>query len=481
MTIAASLCALALLVPQDSPGAPAERAPTPGLTSHAAPRPLAEGAVTEDWSSFLGPRRDGICRERPLRADFGSTPPPLVWELERGDGFASPVVAEGRLVFTHRVGREVHVDCHDALTGERLWRHSFPCDYSGRYFDNDGPRATPTIAKGRVVVHGVGGRLVVLDLASGKELWGLDTDEVMETGRGYFGVVSSPLVVGDMVVQNFGAPAAGAARGADGWGPCVGALDLETGDPLWGAGDQWGPSCASPVLATISGEPRILVIAGGETRPPVGGLLILTPDGEITTRYPFRSRTTLSVNGPSPVPMGDSVFLTAAYNVGSAVVDVDEDGKAEERWRDRRSLALEFATPIFVDGRIVAVDGVSGRAGALVALDPASGEEVLRTALTFDQEVGEGDRKRTLSTSLGKGTVMAADGHLWALGDTGQLVTALQGEEDFEVVSQAPLFYAAETWTPPVICNGLLYVCQNNRGRGDGSPRRLLCYDVRGE
>jgi hypothetical protein len=24
-------------------------------------------------------------------------------------------------------------------------------------------------------------------------------------------------------------------------------------------------------------------------------------------------------------------------------------------------------------------------------------------------------------------------------------------------------------------------VCQNNRGRGDGSPRRLLCYDVRGE
>ena len=481
MTIAASLCALALLVPQDPPGAPAERAPTPGLTFHAAPRPLAEGAVTEDWSSFLGPRRDGICRERPLRADFGSTPPPLVWELERGDGFASPVVAEGRLVFTHRVGREVHVDCHDALTGERLWRHSFPCDYSGRYFDNDGPRATPTIAKGRVVVHGGGGRRVVLDLASGKELWGLDTDEVMETGRGYFGVVSSPLVVGDMVVQNFGAPAAGAARGADGWGPCVGALDLETGDPLWGAGDQWGPSCASPVLATISGEPRILVIAGGETRPPVGGLLILTPDGEITTRYPFRSRTTLSVNGPSPVPMGDSVFLTAAYNVGSAVVDVDEDGRGEERWRDRRSLALEFATPIFVDGRIVAVDGVSGRAGALVALDPASGEEVLRTALTFDQEVGEGDRKRTLNTSLGKGTVMAADGHLWALGDTGQLVTALQGEEDFEVVSQAPLFYAAETWTPPVICNGLLYVCQNNRGRGDGSPRRLLCYDVRGE
>jgi outer membrane protein assembly factor BamB len=306
----------------------------------------------------------------------------------------------------------------------------------------------------------------------------VNTNEAMDVGRGYFGVVSSPLVVGDMVVQNFGAPP---SSGGSSWGPCVGALDLETGEPRWGAGDQWGPSCASPVLATIGGEERILVIAGGETRPPVGGLLILTTEGKITTRYPFRSRTTLSVNGPSPVPMGDSVFLTAAYNVGSAVVDVDEDGKGEERWRDRRSLALEFATPVFVDGRIVAVDGVSGRAGALVAIDPKSGEELIRTSLTFDQEVGEGDRKRTLSTSLGKGTVMVADGALWALGDTGQLVTVKQGEEDFEVISQAPLFYAAETWTPPVICNGLLYVCQNNRGRGDGSPRRLLCYDVRGE
>ena len=113
-----------------------------------------------------------------------------MWELERGDGFASPVVADGRLVFTHRVGREVHVDCHDAFSGQRIWRHSFPCSYSGRYFDNNGPRATPTIARGRVVVHGVGGRLVVLDFATGEELWGVNTNEAMYVGRGYFGVTS---------------------------------------------------------------------------------------------------------------------------------------------------------------------------------------------------------------------------------------------------------------------------------------------------
>ncbi len=130
-SIAATLVALLAtpLAAQEVEAAPDEPQGTPGLTFHAAPRPLSEGAITEDWSAFLGPRRDGICRETPLRSDFGSTAPALVWELERGDGFASPAVADGRLVFTHRVGREVHVDCHEALTGERVWRHSFPCDY----------------------------------------------------------------------------------------------------------------------------------------------------------------------------------------------------------------------------------------------------------------------------------------------------------------------------------------------------------------
>ena len=36
-------------------------------------------------------------------------------------------------MFTHRRGDQVHVDCLEAETGRRYWRHTYPCDYAGRY------------------------------------------------------------------------------------------------------------------------------------------------------------------------------------------------------------------------------------------------------------------------------------------------------------------------------------------------------------
>ncbi|MEM1450654.1 MAG: PQQ-binding-like beta-propeller repeat protein [Planctomycetota bacterium] len=442
----------------------------PGLVVERAPRELAAGAVVRDWPSFRGPRRDGVCSEAPLAAKFGAEGPPLVWAMERGQGFASPAVGEGRLVFTHREGDQAHVDSLDPATGRRHWRQSIPCTYSGRYFSNGGPRATPTIADGKVVVQDVGGVLACFDLATGEPLWQLDTVEGMGAREGFFGVVSTPLVVGDAVIQNVGAAG----------GPTVAAFDLATGEPRWGAGETWGASCASPVLARLAGEDRILVMTGGVSRPPTGGLVIVSPDGELTFEYPFRSRTYESVNGSSPVACGDTVFLTSSYGVGAAAIDVDAKGGGTERWKDRRGLALEFSTPVFVDGLVFAIDGVSGRGGAILAIDPATGEERARRPFSFEQVLGSGEGARRVDAGVGKGSLVHADGHFWILGDTGQLVVVRFDGESFEIVSQAPLFFAQQTWTPPVISGGLLYVCQNNRSRGDGAPARLLCYDVRG-
>jgi outer membrane protein assembly factor BamB len=283
--------------------------------------------------------------------------------------------------------------------------------------------------------------------------------------------VSSPLVVGELVIQNVGAPG----------GPSVAAFELATGKLRWGAGDKWGPSCASPVLARFGGKERILVVAGGKSDPPTGGLMVISPAGELTCEVPFRSRTTLSVNGASPVVVDGGVYLTAAYNVGSAVVDLDAEGRGRERWRKRSGLALEFSTPVHVGGLIVAIDGVAGRVGAIVAVDPATGEERARRTLELTQVVGEGDAARELPVSVGKGSLIHADGVFWVLGDTGQLLTLRLTDEGFELVARASLFHARETWTPPVLSRGLLYVCQNYPETAGGAPARLLCYDVRSE
>ncbi len=65
------------------------------LTFHAAPRPLAGGAVVEDWPRFLGARDNASSRETKLLGKWPAGGPRKVWELETGEGYSSPLLAGG--------------------------------------------------------------------------------------------------------------------------------------------------------------------------------------------------------------------------------------------------------------------------------------------------------------------------------------------------------------------------------------------------
>jgi len=442
---------------------------TEELRFERAPKPLASDAVTEDWPTFRGPRRDGHTRETHLATSWPAEGPPLVWELHAGRGFSSPAVAEGRLVFTHRQGNEIHVDCLEPETGRRFWRHSIPCEYKDRYISNAGPRSTPSIADGFVFVHAVEGELVCLELATGRVRWERDTRKEFGLPLDFFGVVSSPLVVGELLIQNLGTP-----------GPCVAAFELETGKLAWGAGPEWGPSCASPVLGRAGGRERLFVLAGGESRPPTGGLVVLDPaSGRVEHEYPFRSSLHESVTGSSPVLAGERVFLSASYGTGSACVEAKEDGSFRELWTNRH-IGLQFSSAIYEQGVLYLVDGVADRAGALVALDPASGEELSRTELVWEEKVDKGGKSVEQSFTVGEGSLLFADGKLLCLGDNGHLLWLGASRSGAKVLARAWLFGANESWTPPVVVRGLLYVRQTKGERFGDAPPRLMCYDLRG-
>jgi outer membrane protein assembly factor BamB len=450
--------------------APSARA-VEGLTTHRAPRTPVAGARTEDWPSFLGPRRDGTSIETGLAAGWGEAGPPLVWELEVGEGYSQPAVAGGRVIVQHRTGAESHVDCLDALTGRRYWRYSFPCDYRGRYISDGGPCASPTIDDGWVYVHSIEGRLFCLELSTGRVRWQRDLRAEFELPGGFFGVVSSPLVVGDFIYQNVGVP-----------GPTVACFEKATGALVWGAGDSWGASCASPVMAQVHGSSRLLVMTGGDSRPPTGGLMVLDPGGgEVLATYPFRSRTYESVNAASPLMVGGGVFLTASYGVGSAVLSVDSDGGLEERWRDRRAIGLQFSNPVTLGGLIYAIDGTSGRAGELVCVDPGTGEELSRTSLGWEETVVYKGQEKELDFSVGEASLLVVGERLLCLGDQGHLLWLEVSREGARIAARASLFRAAQSWTPPALSGGLLYVRQTMRERFGAEPRsrRVLCFDLR--
>ena len=79
----------------------------------------AFGAAAEDWPKYLGPRGDGISREK-LSADHWPRSPKPLWSKQVGVGHASPVAVDGRVYLFHMVGSQDHLTCFDADSGKDL-------------------------------------------------------------------------------------------------------------------------------------------------------------------------------------------------------------------------------------------------------------------------------------------------------------------------------------------------------------------------
>ena len=173
---------------------------------------IAAYALAEDWPQFLGPARNGVYSGNDLAAKWPPAGPAVVWKKEVGQGFSSPVVAEGRLILFHRVGDKEVVEALDAATGRAIWSFDYPTQYRDDFGFDEGPRAAPTVAGGRIYTFGAEGALHCLDFATGKKIWSLDTHRQFQVAKGYFGAAGAPLVDGGRVLMNIGGALCRAGR-----------------------------------------------------------------------------------------------------------------------------------------------------------------------------------------------------------------------------------------------------------------------------
>jgi outer membrane protein assembly factor BamB len=430
------------------------------------PKPLARDAVTGNWPSFLGPSHNGVSTETRLSRTL---PPSLIWEFAKGTGYASPAVSGERLVLVHRVANEEIVECLHPETGASRWRFRYATAFEDRYGYNNGPRSSPVIDGERVYTMGAEAKLHCLELASGKVMWKRDLRAEYKVPQDFFGTASTPLVEGQLLIVNVGAPG----------GPSVAALDKATGREVWRAGTEWGPSYASPVPAVVHGRRRVFVFAGGESTPPAGGLMSIDPaTGHVDFAFPWRSRSFESVNASCPVVFDNKVFISASYRTGGALVEVRPDFTHRVLWTTQE-FALHFNTAIHRDGYLYGFDGRNEPDASLACVDAATGKVVWReTPEWMDTIETRGEaRKQVMGTY--RGSLLAVDGAFLCLGEMGHLLWMDLTPRGYKEVSRAWLFAARESWGLPVLSRGLLYVAQNTRDLLRGTGPRLLCYDLR--
>src|SRR5262245_43688572 len=146
---------------------------------------MATGAFAGDWPQFLGPTRNGVYSGNDLAAKWPAGGPAVVWKKDVGQGFSAPVATQGRMILFHRIGDKEIVEALDAATGKPIWSFDYPTGYRDDFGFDEGPRAAPTIAGGRVYTFGAEGALHCIDFNTGKKIWGVDTYKKFGVRKGF--------------------------------------------------------------------------------------------------------------------------------------------------------------------------------------------------------------------------------------------------------------------------------------------------------
>src|ERR1051326_5954742 len=157
-----------------------------------------------DGPHFLGPHSDGTSDETNLLSSWGTNGPRVRWSIKIGSGYSAPSVVGERLVLHHRLGDEEVVECLQAGTGTSMWRYTYPSHFIDPFGYNNGPRSTPLLTSNRCYTLGAEGKLLCLDLETGKLIWQRDTDLDWAIPPAFFGVGSSPILENNLLIVMVG-------------------------------------------------------------------------------------------------------------------------------------------------------------------------------------------------------------------------------------------------------------------------------------
>ena len=364
-----------------------------------------------DWPQHLGPNRNGVANE----GDFAPTGK-IVWSRDVGAGFAAPVVSDGKVYLYHRVSNEEICEAMDADTGKTRWRTTVPTNYRDDFGFDEGPRAAPVVAAGRVFVHGAHGVFTAMDAATGKALWQISTMTVFGVEKQFFGQASSPLVMGDKVMLQIGGKAG------------IAAFDVATGKQLWTATtDEAGH--ASPVPYK-NGEAVFF------TRT---GLVVLdTASGKVRGQMRWRARSNTTVNAATPLVAGDQVFVTSSYEVGAALVDLTKT-PLKPIWSGDESLSAHYATPVLKDGFLYGFHGRQEMGPELRCIEMKNGNVKWNTM------------------KFGAGTVLLAGTKLVVMREKGDLLIAEASAKGYKKLNEFKILDGTVR-AAPALANGTLFV-----------------------
>ena len=384
----------------------------------------ATAASAQEWTQWRGPARDGSVSAKNVPAAWPETLKQS-WRVEVGEGYSSPVVADGRAFVHGRRDPEEIVAGINLADGKVLWQQKYQATFKKNQYAVEmakGPNSTPLVLGNSLYTLGVTGILNAWDTATGKQLWTRDFSKAIDTSKMFCGTAASPLLVdGRLVVQ----------VGSDIHGGQVLGLNPKTGATEW----EWkglGPGYASPVVVEISGSKQIVTMTEGS----IVGLEGKT--GKELWSVPFPDEW--HENIATPLWTGTHIVVSGT-RAGTHAYALKETGgkwEATEVWKNPE-IAMYMSSPVFGDGLIYGHS--SKRKGQFFAIDAKTG------AVRWTTEGREGEHASLLLTPQ----------HVLFLTNSADLIVVKRGTPAFAVDRRYEVAQAS-TWAMPVLLGSNILV-----------------------
>jgi len=401
-------------------------------------------AKAQDWSQWRGSNRDAVVKKAGLNLDWAEKKPPLLWVFrEAGSGYSPPAIVGTTLYCQGAADGSDFAFALDTKTGNLLWKQILGEIYTPKEDRGNGPRGSITVDGDKLYLIRGGGQLHCLSAANGKILWQKDLVKdfggVMMSGWGY---CESPLIDGNLVICTPG--------GSEG---TMMAFDKNTGNVVWRT-KKWTDNSgySSPMVAEIDGVRQYVQQAS----KGVAG--VSAKDGKLLWSVEIDGYRIAVI--PTPLILGNTVYVTNAYNVGCRYLRLIKDGDTfqVETIYANRNLVNQQGGVLMMDGYVY---GFS---------DP-------NDWVCQDLKTGEIVWKQRKETEVGRGAMIGVNDRLILLDEqTGTLASVSASPDGWKEFGRIhiPERSVIETmdnlvWTHPVVGDGKIFLRDHEL---------LFCFDI---
>ena len=373
--------------------------------------------------------------EKGLLQDWPEGGPKKMWTVnDAGLGYSGVTVQAGSLYTMGAFDKKEMLLAYNSSSGEKLWEV-----HVGELLTNgwgDGPRMSPTISNGKIYALGARGNLLCVLAKNGKLVWKKSLVDDLGGKVPGWGYTESVLVDEGKVICTPG--------GKDG---AIAALDADSGRTIWRTKSFTdGAQYSSPISIIHQGKKQYVQLV-------MKNIVGIDPgNGSVLWKSKWPGKVAVI---PTPIFSNGHVYVTSGYGVGCKLVKLGDNYPTNVY--ENKVMKNHHGGVIKVGEHLYGYsDGVGW-----ACQDFKTGE------LIWNEK-----------KALGKGAIAYADNRLYCQGEgDGRLIlidaspTGWKTHGEFTISPQTKKRNPkGRIWTHPVICDGKLYL---------RDQEYILCYNIK--